>query len=169
MNGKDGAQGPKGDTGDAGANGKDGAKGDDGKNGKSVAKVEVKDGKVITTFDDGTTAVGDYSRQPRQNAPKFATQDDLNALRNDMNNQFSSLRKDMYSGVASAMAVANLPQPTRPGASMVSLGVSTYQGQSAYALGVSRVSQSDNWVVKAAVTTNSRGGWGGALAAGRQL
>jgi len=81
----------------------------------------------------------------------------------------SKLRSDMYAGVASALAVAGLPQPTGPGKSMVSLAGSTYHGATGFAAGYSRVSQDDKWVLKASITTNSRGDFGAVVAAGRQF
>nr|WP_179404551.1 YadA-like family protein [Burkholderia guangdongensis] len=84
------------------------------------------------------------------------------------NSQISSLRRDMYGGVASAMAVAGLPQPTAPGRSMVSVATSNWQGQQGVALGVSTISENGRWVYKGSMTTSSRGGAGGVVAAGYQ-
>ncbi|HHW4679582.1 MAG TPA: YadA family autotransporter adhesin, partial [Xylella sp.] len=67
-----------------------------------------------------------------------------------------SLRRNSNAGVAAAIATANLPQAYVPGRGMASLGVSTYQGQSAIAVGVSRVSESGHWVFKFSGTTNTR-------------
>ncbi|MFC7632850.1 YadA-like family protein [Paraburkholderia humisilvae] len=87
---------------------------------------------------------------------------------NDVNNRIDSDRRDANAGSASAMAVANLPQPTTPGRSMVSLGGAVYQGQSGQALGLSHVTESDRWVYKGAVSTNTRGAYGVAVSAGYQ-
>jgi autotransporter adhesin len=77
-----------------------------------------------------------------------------------------SLRKDMYGGVASAMALANLPQSWKPGRGIVGAGVANYQGRTGFAAGWSYVTENDKWVVKAAVTGNDRSGVGGAVSAG---
>jgi len=66
------------------------------------------------------------------------------------------------------MAIAALPQPSGPGMSMVSLGGGVYRGQTGQALGISTISENDQWVYKAAVSSNSRGTYGGAVAAGYQ-
>jgi autotransporter adhesin len=89
----------------------------------------------------------------------------VDALQSSIN----SYKEDMYAGVASALAVAGLPQPTGPGKSMVSLAGSTYHGATGFAAGYSRVTQDDKWVVKASITTNSRGDFGAVVGAGRQF
>ncbi|CAB3768756.1 hypothetical protein LMG30113_05809 [Burkholderia paludis] len=84
------------------------------------------------------------------------------------NQQIEGLKNDMNSGVAAAMAVAGLPQPTGPGKSMVAVAGSTWQGQQGLALGVSTVSENGKWIYKGALTTSSRGGTGAVLGAGYQ-
>ncbi len=90
-------------------------------------------------------------------------------------NKFDSLKNmvednknKMSAGVAGAMAMASLPQPYAPGASMVSMGGGTFQSQSAVALGVSAISDNGKWVTKVAGTTNSQGDFGASLGVGYQ-
>ncbi|XVK00564.1 YadA-like family protein (plasmid) [Burkholderia vietnamiensis] len=84
-------------------------------------------------------------------------------------NAFNDLKKDMYGGVASAMAVAGLPQPTGAGRSMVSAAMSNYHGQQGFAAGYSYVTESNRWVVKASVTGNTRSDFGAVVGAGYQF
>ncbi|KWB25138.1 hypothetical protein WL32_06805 [Burkholderia cepacia] len=84
------------------------------------------------------------------------------------NQQIDGLKRDMNSGVAAAMAVAGLPQPTAPGKSMVAIAGSTWQGQQGIALGVSTISENGKWVYKGSLTTSSLGGTGAVLGAGYQ-
>ncbi|MCA8230936.1 YadA family autotransporter adhesin [Burkholderia vietnamiensis] len=84
-------------------------------------------------------------------------------------NAFNDLKKDMYGGVASAMAVAGLPQPTGAGRSMVSAATSNYHGQQGFAAGYSYVTESNRWVVKASVTGNTRSDFGAVVGAGYQF
>ncbi|MGN7980052.1 YadA-like family protein [Burkholderia sp. 22313] len=84
-------------------------------------------------------------------------------------NAFNDLKKDMYGGVASAMAVAGLPQPTGAGRSMVSAATSNYHGQQGFAAGYSYVTESNRWVVKASVTGNARSDFGAVVGAGYQF
>ncbi|WP_431819371.1 YadA family autotransporter adhesin [Burkholderia sp. F1] len=85
-----------------------------------------------------------------------------------VNNRIDSIRRDSDGGVASAMAVAGLPQPTQPGMSMVAVAGSVYRGQSGQALGVSHVTGTNRWVYKAAVSTNTRGTYGAVVSGGYQ-
>ncbi|WP_126224608.1 YadA-like family protein [Burkholderia ambifaria] len=84
-------------------------------------------------------------------------------------NSFNDLKKDMYGGVASAMAVAGLPQPTAAGRSMVSAATSNYHGQQGFAAGYSYVTENNRWVVKASVTGNARSDFGAVVGAGYQF
>ncbi|WP_063533994.1 YadA-like family protein [Burkholderia sp. MSMB1589WGS] len=84
-------------------------------------------------------------------------------------NSFNDLKKDMYGGVASAMAVAGLPQPTGAGRSMVSAATANYHGQQGFAAGYSYVTENNKWVVKASVTGNSRSDFGAVVGAGYQF
>ncbi|VWB18282.1 YadA family autotransporter adhesin [Burkholderia metallica] len=84
-------------------------------------------------------------------------------------NSFNDLKKDMYGGVASAMAVAGLPQPTGAGRSMVSAATSNFHGQQGFAAGYSYVTESNRWVVKASVTGNTRSDFGAVVGAGYQF
>lgn len=51
--GKQGEPGPKGDTGAPGEVGPTGPSGETGKAGRGIASVECRDGRLITTYDDG--------------------------------------------------------------------------------------------------------------------
>ncbi|RQS68457.1 hemagglutinin, partial [Burkholderia sp. Bp8963] len=84
-------------------------------------------------------------------------------------NDLNTVKKDMLGGVASAMAVAGLPQPTAPGRSMVSAATANYRGQQGFAAGYSYVTQNDKWVVKASVTGNTRSDFGAVVGAGYQF
>lgn len=75
-------------------------------------------------------------------------------------NGMDSLRKDMYGGVASAMAVAGLPQSPAAGKAAVSAAYANYQGHSGFAVGGSYLTENARWVIKAGVTGNDRSGAG---------
>ncbi|WP_321891721.1 YadA family autotransporter adhesin [Burkholderia cenocepacia] len=85
-----------------------------------------------------------------------------------LQNSIDSARKDADGGTAAAMAVAGLPQPTRPGMNMVALAGSVYRGESGQALGLSRISENGSWVYKGAVTSNTRGSYGVVVGGGYQ-
>ncbi|WP_165948049.1 YadA-like family protein [Burkholderia pyrrocinia] len=92
----------------------------------------------------------------------------VNSKFSQLNGAIDSSRKDAFGGVAAAMAVAGLPQPTQPGSSMVSVAGATYAGQSGVAFGVSHVTRDNKWVVKFSGNTSSRGDGGVVLGAGYQ-
>jgi hypothetical protein len=75
-------------------------------------------------------------------------------------------RRDTNGGTAAAMAMARLPQAVKNGRNLVGLSGATYNGQSALALGLSRVSSSGRRVCNGTATTNTRGVNGIAIGAG---
>ncbi|SUW64043.1 Adhesin yadA precursor [Buttiauxella agrestis] len=87
---------------------------------------------------------------------------------NDLKNMVDDQKDKMSAGISGAMAMASLPQPYQPGASMVSMGGGTYQGESAVALGVSTISDNGKWVTKLSGTTTSQGDLGAAVGVGYQ-
>ncbi|MEB3098310.1 YadA-like family protein, partial [Achromobacter sp. D10] len=92
--------------------------------------------------------------------------DTKNDIMNYTNGKLRNLRNDANAGTASAMAMAALPQATLPGKGMFALGGGTYGGQSSLAVGVSGMSESGKWVLKANATTNTRGNVGAAVGVG---
>lgn len=91
------------------------------------------------------------------------------------NNKFGELKEmiadqddKLSAGIAGAMAMASLPQPYSPGASMFSMAGGTYHGESAIAMGVSTVSDNGKWVTKLSGSSNSQGDLGGSVGIGYQ-
>ncbi|BAO89726.1 ESPR-type extended signal peptide-containing protein [Caballeronia cordobensis] len=78
-----------------------------------------------------------------------------------------SARSDASGGTAAAMALAGLPQSVQYGRNLVGVAGATYDGQSAVAVGLSRVSGTGRWVFKGSASTNTRGYYGVAVGAGR--
>lgn len=66
------------------------------------------------------------------------------------------IEKNANAGVASAIAVANLPQPHDPGASMTSVAVGHYMDESALSLGLSTISDNGQWVLKGSFTQDTQ-------------
>lgn len=92
------------------------------------------------------------------------TDNKFNSLKNMVDDQGDKLS----AGIAGAMAMAGLPQAYQPGASMVAMSGSTYQSQSAVALGVSMISDNGKWVTKLSGSSNTQGDLGGAVGVGYQ-
>lgn len=74
----------------------------------------------------------------------------------EMSSKIQGVEDKMSGGIASAMAMAGLPQAYAPGASMTSIAGGTFNGETAIALGVSVVSESGGWVYKLQGTSNSQ-------------
>jgi autotransporter adhesin len=68
----------------------------------------------------------------------------------------SQVRRDANAGTAGALAAAGLPQAFEPGRGMLAFGAGTYQGQSAFALGLSRVMDDGKTVIKAGATYDTQ-------------
>ncbi|WP_237577291.1 YadA-like family protein [Mycetohabitans sp. B5] len=76
--------------------------------------------------------------------------------------------RDASAGIAAAMAVAGLPQPTLPGKSLAAFAGATYRGQYGAALGISHVTPNNRWVFKLAANANGRGYFGAVASGGFQ-
>ncbi|MEH3098761.1 YadA-like family protein [Sphingomonas adhaesiva] len=79
------------------------------------------------------------------------------------------VNRDVNAGVAGAMAIAGMPQPFEEGRSMFSLGAGTFQGQSAVAMGVSRIMTDGHTIIKLGATYNSRKRVGANVGVGYQF
>ncbi|WP_371234691.1 YadA-like family protein [Pseudomonas sp. QE6] len=88
----------------------------------------------------------------------------VNGLRHDLN----EMDDQLSAGIAGAMAMASLPQPYSPGASMAAAGVGNYRGQSSLAVGVSRISDNGKWVTKLQGSADSQGEVGVSVGVGYQ-
>lgn len=99
----------------------------------------------------------------------------LNGAKAYTDTAFRSLRKDIQqlddelsAGIAGAMAMAALPQPHTPGASMTPVGVGNFRGESTIAVGVSNLSKDGKWVTKLQGSSDTRGDVGVSLGLGYQ-
>jgi autotransporter adhesin len=68
-------------------------------------------------------------------------------------------------GVASAMAMAGLPQAYQPNQNAAAVAFGTFHGQTGMAVGVSTVSESGRWVYKLNMSGNTRGDLGASVGA----
>jgi autotransporter adhesin len=69
-------------------------------------------------------------------------------------------------GIASAMAMASLPQAYQPNQNSAGVALGTFHGETGIALGVSAITESGRYVFKLNATTNSRGDAGAGIGAG---
>lgn len=176
VDGKDGAKGEKGDTGAqgvAGINGRDGANGKDGNDGKD-GKNGVMTTVTRTQVDTATQAkVATNSQAITAEAQELqATKQTLQALNNNTNQQFKSLReevdnnkKEANAGISGAMAMAGLPQVQTNQRVMFSAGGATYNGESALAVGAS-VNFNEHMVGKVSFSDDTANNMGASVGVG---
>ncbi len=173
VDGKDGAKGEKGDTGAqgvAGINGRDGANGKDGKDGKNGVMTTVTRTQVETATQ---AKVATNSQAVTAEAQELqATKQTLQALNNNTNQQFKSLReevdnnkKEANAGISGAMAMAGLPQVQTIQRVMFSAGGATYNGESALAVGAS-VNFNEHMVGKVSFSDDTANNMGASVGVG---
>ena len=135
--------------------------------------VTIKDGPSMTTegINAGNKTITGVADGIKINDAVNLGQ--LTALDNKLSNSVNELgykinevEDDANAGISAAMAMSSLPQAYIPGKSMIGGGVATYNGQSAVAIGVSKVSDNGRWVIKANGTADTQGNAGGAIGAG---
>jgi len=85
---------------------------------------------------------------------------------NQAMNSIWKVKTDAYAATAGAMAAAGLPQAHGTGKTLVSMAVGAWEGQSAYALGASRLSANGVWIVKGSVSFNTQGQGGANIGVG---
>ena len=134
-----------------------------GTNGTNGISKEVMDAADTYILNEAKTCVNQVGQQTLNQANAY-TDSRVNALNRDMR----KLEDRTYAAVASSIVIASLPQPTDAGYNMFSAGVGTWEGEQGYAYGLSGVTESNKYVYKVAVTTNSEGDFGAGAAIGWQ-
>ena len=91
----------------------------------------------------------------------------LKDLKGDLTNSINKSSNLASAGTAAAMAAATtIPQSIFPGKGMVGASVGTYNGQTAMAVGLSKVTDNGKWVVRATVTGDTQKQFGASVGAG---
>ncbi|SJN22384.1 Autotransporter adhesin [Psychrobacter sp. JB385] len=139
----------------------------------SNSGVTIKDGPSMTTAginagDKTITGVADgIEVNDAVNLGQLTALDNkLSNSVNELGYKINEVEDDANAGISAAMAMSSLPQAYIPGKSMVGGGIATYNGQSAVAIGVSKVSDNGRWVIKVNGTADTQGNAGGAVGAG---
>ncbi|MBO9652345.1 MAG: YadA-like family protein, partial [Variovorax sp.] len=112
--------------------------------------------RAIANVADGVTATDAVNKRQLDSvaeSSKAYTDASVQQVQKDI----ARVRRDANAAAAAAMAVATLPQSILPGRGMVSASVSTIAGESAMAIGISKVSENSRWVTRVAGTANTRG------------
>lgn len=96
------------------------------------------------------------NQQVLQNTQNIAS---LGNKMNDLDYKINGLNKDIRGIGASAAAMSGIPQAYMPGKSLMGLGVGGYGGESAIAIGVSRISDNGKVILKLNTGQNTRGNY----------
>jgi len=168
--GKDGKDGAKGDVGATGAQGMQGIQGIQGVAGTNGA--DGKDGKngvttTITKKEVDTTTINKVKLLNTQTAAQAAdlkaaqhafaqAQSSSNAQFKNLKNEVDDNKKEARGGVASAIAIASMPQVEKEQSVMFSAGVGSFKNEQAISVGAS-FHAGDHAVIKAGISdsTNS--------------
>ena len=121
-----------------------------GHNAEAKASGSVALGEGSVAKEENTVSVGDIGHERRitnVQDPKNLTDA---ANKRYVDNSISSVRSELKQtdrklrgGIAGAVAMANIPTVNRAGGTMVGIGVGSFKGQSAVAVGVNRASDSN--------------------------
>ncbi|MEN2750325.1 YadA-like family protein [Psychrobacter sp. FBL11] len=138
--------------------------------------VTIKDGPSMTTegFNAANTVItGVEAGRVAADSTDAVNGGQLHALDKKLGDSVNALgyrigevEDDANAGISAAMAMSSLPQAYIPGKSMVGGGIASYNGESAVAVGVSKVSDNGRWVIKVNGTADTQGNAGGAIGAG---
>lgn len=90
----------------------------------------------------------------------------LKAIKGELDGAVDKLSSDVAAGSASASAAATIPQSIYPGKGLFGVAVGTFNGSSALAVGVSKVSDNGKWIYKANVTADTSKKVGAAVGGG---
>lgn len=86
--------------------------------------------------------------------------------RQTMDRRVSRMGDRANAGIASAMAMASLPQAYQPNQSSAGVALGAFQGEASIAVGLSTITESGRYIFKASATANSRGDAGAGIGAG---
>lgn len=177
-NGKDGVDGKNGATGAVGKNGLNGSDGKDGKDGKdgingkngangrngittTITKNEV-DTATQTKVAANSTAISANTRRTAdvakdlQDAKQFflRQQADSNAQFKNLKEEVDNNKKEARAGVASAVAIASMPQVEAGQKFMFSTGVGSFKDEQALSVGAS-FHAGNRTVIKAGISDST--------------
>ncbi|TEW28036.1 hypothetical protein E2R48_09290 [Histophilus somni] len=135
---------------------------------KNGLTVTGANGEIKIDGENGIITVPDIKPTTSESAVvnKKYVDGQLSAAVNRLDNVISANNKRLQSGIAGANAAAALPTIAMPGKSALAVSAGTYRGQSAVALGYSRVSDNGKIMLKLHGNSTSTGDFGGGVGIG---
>jgi autotransporter adhesin len=85
---------------------------------------------------------------------------------NELKGSMAQIGNRANAGIASAIAAASLPQPYAPNQSSLGVGMGSFRGEAGIAVGMSKISESGRFILKANVSSDTRGDVGAGVGAG---
>ncbi|HVX03683.1 MAG TPA: YadA-like family protein, partial [Rhodanobacteraceae bacterium] len=85
---------------------------------------------------------------------------------NELKGSLNQIGDRANAGIASAIAAASLPQPYAPNQSSLGVGMGSFHGEAGIAVGLSKISESGRFILKANVSSDTRGDVGAGIGAG---
>lgn len=154
--GKDGVDGKKGFNGKDGKNGLNGKDGVNGKNGVTTTitkkEVDTKTFNLVKSLNTQTTAQAKDLKAAQQ---VFAqAQSSSNAQFKNLKDEVDDNKKEARGGVASAVAIASMPQVEKDQAMMFSAGVGSFKNEQAISVGAS-FHAGEHTVIKAGISDST--------------
>ena len=120
--------------------------------------ISLNEEGVIRNVANGRVAKD--SKDAVNGSQLHAVEGRLNGNIDKLNHRIDKMGKRADAGTASAIATANLLQSYRPGLSAATAAVGQYRGQSAVAVGYSRLSDNGKYGVKFSLGANTQGNVG---------
>ncbi|MDA3070590.1 YadA-like family protein, partial [Campylobacter sp. VBCF_08 NA3] len=80
----------------------------------------------------------------------------INQRIDNLDKKIDNVRDEARAGIASAIAIGNLPQSTIPGKGMLSVGTGYYQDEGALSIGLSKMSDNGKWVFKSSISVDTQ-------------
>lgn len=154
--GKDGVDGKNGVNGKDGKNGLNGKDGVNGKNGvtTTITKKEV-DTKTINLVKSLNTQTTAQAKDLKDTQQVFAqAQSSSNAQFKNLKDEVDDNKKEARGGVASAVAIASMPQVEKDQAMMFSAGVGSFKNEQAISVGAS-FHAGEHTVIKAGISDST--------------
>ncbi|MGL6176258.1 MAG: YadA-like family protein [Vibrionaceae bacterium] len=159
IDGKAGKDGVDGKNGFNGKDGKNGLNGKDGVNGKSgvtttITKKEV-DTKTINLVKSLNTQTTAQAKDLKAAQQVFAqAQSSSNAQFKNLKDEVDDNKKEARGGVASAVAIASMPQVEKDQAMMFSAGIGSFKNEQAISVGAS-FHAGEHTVIKAGISDST--------------
>ena len=132
--------------------------------------VSFKSGNGPKITENGIDANGTRitNLAPGEADTDAATVGQLKQAHSNVLSKINDVDKRAKAGIAQAIATAGLPQAYIPGRAMAAMAGGTFGGESAIAVGVSKISEDGHWVFKGTVSGNTQSKFGGSLGVGYQ-